>query len=406
VHRQIDRISARAVSTIKKPGRHADGGNLYLVVDPSGAKRWALIYRDRDTGRLREMGLGSLNAVGLAHARQKAAEARKLLDAGQDPIAHRNATRTAEQAAGTRFGDFADAFVTDLAPDFRNPKHIAQWRATLTNDAAALRTKPLAEIGTDDVLAVLRPIWQTKPETASRLRGRIERVLDAAIAQGLRSGANPARWRGHLKSILPAPSKLKARGHHAAMPYTEVPAFMNSLRERPATAARALEFAILTAARTGEVLGATWSEIDLKAEVWTVPAKRMKAGKEHRVPLTGRALEILRAMRGDQKKPEGYVFPGERRDQPLSSMALLMLLRRMNVTATAHGFRSSFRDWAGDKTHFHRDIAEAALAHVIGDKTEAAYRRSDALAKRRELMEAWSEFCLARDRGKVVSLRA
>jgi integrase len=394
--RQIKRLSARGVAGIEKPGRHADGGNLYLVVDPSGAKRWAFIYRDRhDNGRLRELGLGGLAAVGLADARQKAADFRKLIDAGVDPVAQRKAALIAKTAADTTFGDFADAFIADLAPGFRNAKHIAQWRSTLTNDAAPLRKKSVAAIGTADVLAVLKPIWQVKPETASRLRGRIERVLDAATAKDLRTGDNPARWRGHLKSILPAPEKLKKRGHHSAMPYAEVPAFMALLRERPAVAARALEFAILTAARTGEVLGATWAEIDLKSQLWIIPAERMKAGRPHRVPLVGRTLEIVRELKGTRKQPKGYLFAGGRPDQPLSSMALLMLLRRMKVAVTAHGFRSSFRDWAGDNTTFPRDVAEAALAHAVSDKTEAAYRRSDALAKRRELMQAWSDFCRA-----------
>lgn len=405
--REINRLSARGVTAAKKPGRHADGGNLYLVVDTSGAKRWTLLYRDRrNGGKLREMGLGSLNAVSLAEARQKAADARKLIDGGKDPIEAKKFARAAERGAATTFGDFADAFVDGLAPGFRNAKHVAQWRSTLTNDAASLRDKSVADIGTDDVLAVLKPVWTAKPETASRLRGRIERVLDAAIAQGLRDGANPARWKGHLKSILPTPEKLKARGHHSAMPVADVPAFVHDLRRRDAAAARALEFAILTAARTGEVMGATWAEIDLNAAVWTVPAERMKAAREHRVPLSGRALAILAEMKGDRQEPKGFVFAGQRRDQPLSSMAFLMLLRRMNVKTTAHGFRSSFRDWAGDHTSFPREIAEAALAHAISDKTEAAYRRGTALEKRRELMEMWARYCEGSQSAKVVLLRA
>ena len=411
--RQTNRLSARAVATLKPDPsdryarRYADGGNLYLIVDKSGAKRWALLYRDRrDGGRFREMGLGSLSAVSLAEARQKAADARKLIDAGQDPISHRRASRAAGIGAAITFGEYADRYINEtVAPRVRNEKHLAQWRSTLSNDAAALHGVSLAGIGNEDVLAVLKPIWQAKPETASRLRGRIERVLDAAIAQGLRSGANPARWHGHLKAILPAPTEIKERGHHTAMPYANVPAFMAALRERPAIAARALEFAILTAARTGEVLGVNWAELDLDAGEWTVPASRMKAKKEHRVPLSGRALEILRELKGDREQPAGFVFPGERRDQPLSSMALLMLLRRMEVTATAHGFRSSFRDWVGDKTSFPREVAEAALAHGIGDKAEAAYRRGTALEKRRELMESWASYCATpRDRENVVPL--
>jgi integrase len=253
-----------------------------------------------------------------------------------------------------------------------------------------LRSKRVDEIETGDVLEVLKPIWTEKPETASRLRGRIERVLDAAKAHGLRSGENPARWRGHLDHLLPKPAKA-SRGHHAALPYCEVPAFMRALRERDGIAARALEFAILTAARTGEVLGARWEEIDLTASTWTVPASRMKGGREHRVPLTERCLEILAELAGFRDSE--FVCPGQRRGKPLSNMALEMVLRRMDAeNATVHGFRSSFRDWAGDKTKFSREVIEAALAHVIGDKAEQAYRRGDALEKRRELMDAWAVF--------------
>ena len=245
------------------------------------------------------------------------------------------------------------------------------------------------------MLAVLQPIWQEKNETASRLRGRIERVLDAAKAKGLRTGENPARWRGHLDTLLPKRQKLQ-RGHHPAMPYTEVPAFVAELRTREAMAARALEFAILTAARSGEVLGAMWGEVDLKAEVWTVPAMRMKAGREHRVPLTAPAIAILRALealRPEDDDKGAYIFPGQRKGRPLSGMAMEMLLRRQKLEITVHGFRSSFRDWAAEETGFPREIAEAALAHVVGDATERAYRRGDALEKRRELMTAWAAHC-------------
>ncbi len=290
------------------------------------------------------------------------------------------------------FGQFADEFIEEIAPGFSNEKHIYQWRATVQTYAASLRDKPVAEIGTDDVLAVLRPIWLTKQETASRLRGRIERILDAASAKKLRAGENPARWRGNLKSLLPDP-KLATQEHLAAMPYGEVNQFMAELRDREAASARALEFVILTAARTGEVIGATWDEIDLDQRLWTVPKERMKARIEHRVPLSDRALEILLDMKSGDDNSTGSVFPGQRRDRPLSQMAMLMLLRRMKVAVTAHGFRSTFRDWAGDCTDFPRDVAEAALAHRLVDKTEAAYRRGTALEKRRDLMEAWAAFC-------------
>jgi integrase len=284
------------------------------------------------------------------------------------------------------FGAFADQLVPELAKGFRNDKHIAQWSSTLRTYAAPLRSKPIAEITTDDVLAVLQPIWTTKSETASRVRGRIERVLDAARARGLREGENPARWRGHLDHLLPKRKRL-TRGHHAALPFQQVPDFVAQLRQRDAIAARALEFVILTAARSGEVLGARWSEIDRQARIWTVPGERMKAGVEHRVPLVDRALEILDEV--EKLRRGEFIFPSFRADKPLSNMAFDALMTRMGVRATTYGFRSSFRDWAGETTTFPREVAEAALAHAVGDATERAYRRGDALEKRRALMKAW-----------------
>lgn len=385
--RQLNRLSPRAVQTIAKPGRHADGGGLYLSVGPGEARRWVFLYRWR--GRLKEMGLGGLASVGLAKARQKAAAARELVADGIDPL---EAKRSA-QAIPT-FGDMADAVVADLGPQWRNEKHRAQWAATLLNDAAALRPIAVDQIGTTEVLEALKPIWTVKPETASRLRGRIERVLDAARAKGFRSGENPARWRGHLDHLLPKRQKL-TRGHHAALPYGDVPAFVADLRERDATAALALEFAILTAARSGEVRGATWSEIDASAKVWTVPAQRMKAGRPHRVPLTTRAIEILEKVQPlTGGAPGSLVFPSAKPEKPLSDGAFARLLGRMGRAGefTPHGFRSSFRDWAGEASTFPRELAEAALAHVVGDETERAYRRGDALEKRRRMMNAWGSF--------------
>jgi integrase len=300
------------------------------------------------------------------------------------------------------FGELADETAAQLAGGFRNEKHKAQWRMTLTVYAESLRAKAVDKIETADVLAVLQPIWQEKPETASRLRGRIERVLNAAKAKGYRTGENPAAWRGHLENLLPKQPRL-SRGHHAAMPYREVPAFIAELRHRPATAARALEFCILTAARSGEALAARWDEIDLDGKVWTVPAGRTKAAREHRVPLSDRALAILREM--ETGRMSEYVFPGQRTGRPLSGMAFEMLLRRAKSPYTAHGFRSSFRDWAGNETHFARELAEHALAHVIGDKAEQAYRRDTALARRRELMDAWAKHCEGGTGDKVVVLK-
>jgi integrase len=274
-----------------------------------------------------------------------------------------------------------------MRPSWRNAKHAAQWEMTLRDYAAPLRRIPVDKVTTDDVLSVLKPVWNTKAETASRVRGRIERVLDAARAHGLRDGENPARWRGHLDQLLPRRQRL-TRGHHAAMPYAELPSFMSDLQSREGTAALALEFAILTVARSGEVLGARWDEIDFERAVWIIPAPRMKASREHRVPLCKRALEIAKTMQ--QIRNVDFVFPGHKRGKPLSVMALEMVLRRMKIThATVHGFRSAFRDWAAECTNFPNEVCEAALAHVIGNKVEAAYRRGDLFEKRRKLMEAW-----------------
>lgn len=395
----LNKLNARTVSAIVEAGRHSDGGGLYLVVDKVkksdervvGAKRWVFLYR-RD-GRLREMGLGGLTSVPLARARELAAEARANLQVGVDPIA---AKQAAPEQVPT-FGETADEFIEAMKPQFRNAKHIAQWDMTLKEYAKPLRSKAVNEITTADVLGVLKPIWQTKSETASRLRGRIERVLDAAKAKGHRTGENPALWRGHLANLLPKRNKL-TRGHHAALPYADVPGFVGNLRKRESIAARALEFTILTAARSGETFGAKWAEIDLKAAVWTVPEERMKAFREHRVPLTPRAIEILTEMANFGIATDAFVFPGRKKrgrekTAPLSATATEMVLRRMKVDVTTHGFRSSFRDWCGEVTTFPRELAEAALAHVVGDETERAYRRGDALAKRRKLMVAWANYC-------------
>jgi integrase len=391
----IGKLTARAVKT-KKPGDYADGGGLYLIVSPTLSRTW--VYRFSWLGRRPEMGLGSANAVPLADAREAAASARRLVAKGLNPIDER------KRASGVRtFGAMADEVRESLSAGFRNDKHRAQWKSTLEIYAAPLWSKPVDTVSTDDVLAVLKPIWQLKAETASRLRGRIEKVLDAAKAKGYRSGENPARWRGHLDHLLPKQSKL-VRGHHAAMPYEKVAAFIGELRQREATAALALEFCILTAARSGEVLGARWSEVDLEGKVWTVPEERMKAGRVHRVPLPGRAAAILEKLK--EAKSGDFVFPGQKPGKPLSNMAMDMILRRMKIEdATVHGFRSSFRDWSGDETSFPRDLIEVSLAHVIADKTELAYRRSDALEKRRQLMEAWAQYCSARTGATVLPLR-
>jgi integrase len=342
-------------------------------------------------GKRREMGLGSYPTISLLAARQRAEECRRQVAEGIDPIAER------KKSAPVSFGEAADQFIASMEMSFRNEKHRDQWKMTLGDAYCAdLRKRPIADIGTEDVLQVLTPIWQVKAETASRIRGRIERVLDFAAVKGWRTGENPARWRGHLKNALPARQKL-ARGHHSAMPYAEVPAFVMRLQRAEATAARALELLTLAAARSGEVLGATWTEFDLDAKVWTVPAERMKAGKEHRVPLSDRAVDLIKAQ-ADVKVGD-FVFPGEKKGKPLSPMALAMLMRRMKLGHyTIHGFRSAFRDWAGDETSYPRELAEAALAHRVGDETERAYRRSDALDRRRKLMTAWADYCLGAEK--------
>jgi integrase len=369
-------------------------------VGPGASRRWSFIFRWR--GKLKEMGLGSLSSVSLADAREKAAEARQVIARGQNPIEDRRAHNAARDTAIT-FGAFADELVRTLADGFRNEKHKAQWKMTLTRYAGPLRPLKLDAIGTGDVLAVLQPLWQSKPETASRLRGRIERVLDAAKAKGLRSGENVARWKGHLDALLPRRKRL-SRGHHKAMPYQDMSAFISRLRASESVSALALEFAILTAGRSGEVLGARWGEIDIKAKLWTVPAARMKAGREHRIPLTERAIDILQSLA--RIRTSEFVFPGQRRGKPLSVMALAMVLRRMQFgDVTVHGFRSAFRDWAGNETSFPREVAEGALAHTVGDMTERAYRRSDALEKRRKLMASWAGFIEPRVGGNVVPLK-
>lgn len=398
--RTLNKLAARTAETMTEPGRHSDGGGLYLDIDGTGRRRWLFLFTRN--GKRTEMGLGAAGKGGvtLAAARAAATDARAVLAQGGDPRAERDAARAAERPAIPTFGKFADELVTTLKTGFSNEKHIYQWEQTLGDGyCGAIRGKLVSEIDTADVLEVLKPVWTKKQETASRLRGRIEKVLDAAKAQGFRTGENPARWRGHLVNLLPRRQKLTARGHQPAMPFEKVPEFVGRLRDRDAITSRALEFLILTAARSGEVCGATWSEIDTTAKLWTIPAERMKARKPHRVPLTDRALAIIAEMKrlrletGGATAPDAFVFPGGRAGRPLSNMAFKQLLDRMDVTGIVpHGFRSSFRDWCGECTPFPREVAEAALAHIVGNAVEQAYRRGDALEKRRKLMEAWEGF--------------
>jgi integrase len=402
------------------PGRYGDGNGLYLYVRSADARFWLFRYTPRGR-KMREMGLGragaDLAAVSLSDARARAAELHKLVRAGIDPLVQREAaavaTAAAVQNAAVRSITFrvaAERYLDAHADAWRNPKHRAQWRSTLDTYAHPhIGDLPTGEVGTEHVLAALEPIWRCKAETAARVRGRIESVLDYATARGWRGGENPARWRGHLANLLPARSKVAPVEHHAALPWAEMGAFIEALRNQAGVAARALELGILTAARTGEVLGARWGEIDMLTKVWTVPARRMKAAREHRVPLSAPALVIV----GDMAKlridgsRDAYVFPGVQPGRPLSIMAMAMVLRRMRRNdLTVHGFRSSFRDWTAEATGYAREVAEAALAHALGDKVEAAYRRGDLFEKRRRLMEDWATFCSRRDGpGDVLPLR-
>ena len=396
--RILNRLSDRAVRNATEPGRYADGGNLYLHVRTGGSRQWVFFYRWQ--GKLREMSLGGYPDFLLKEARQRAEAARTVAKQGIDPLDAKREAATKSAAAKT-FGVFATELLDTIESGFRNEKHRWQWRQTLTAHCGPIWDTPIDRVDTDGVLACIQPLWDTKQETASRLRGRIERILDAAKAKRLRSGENPAAWRGNLKLLLPKSSKL-ARGHHPALPYTEMPTFVADVRSREAMAATALEFTILTAARTGEVLGATWNEIDLDAALWTVPGVRMKAGSEHRVPLCKRAVEVLRGLA--ETKTGTLVFPGPRAAKPLSNMSMIMLLRRMGKgDLTVHGFRSAFADWASEVSSFSAETREAALAHQISNKVEVAYRRGDALEKRRAMMEAWAQWCEPRENANVIA---
>lgn len=395
------------------PGRYGDGAGLYLLVrEPKNGgppMRW-WVFRWVRNGKMREMGLGAAwgrTAVSLVEARSKARSLYDVVRNGGDPLAEKAATKASQLVAAAKAVTFkteAERYIAAQEPGWRNAKHAAQWASTLETYAyPVIGSVPVSDINVPLVLKVLEPIWSTKPETAGRVRGRIEAVLDAAKARGHSEGENPARWKGNLDHLLPARAKVKKPEHHAALPYTQIGAFMARLREQEGTAARALEFAILTAARTGEVIGATWKEIDLSEKIWIVPPARMKAGREHRVPLSERAIEII------GWENAGYVFSSVSPDQPLSNMALLMLLRRMGQSdVTVHGFRSAFRDWAAERTNYPSEVAEMALAHTVGDKVEAAYRRGDLFEKRRLLANDWAKFCATPERkggNNIVPLR-
>lgn len=390
-----NRLTAREVDGLTKPGRYGDGDGLYLVVARDGSRKWVYRYSRgaRGAAKVVDLGLGAVATTSLRTAREKADACRQAIARGEDPKAAR------APAASKTFGACADDFIAAREDGWRNAKHVAQWRMTLGDTyCRTLRARPVRDVSTDDVLAVLRPIWSAKPETASRIRGRIERVLDAAKVANHRSGDNPARWRGHLDMILPKSATL-SRGHHAALPWMEMPDFMARLRSRDGLSARCLEFTILTAARTIEAIAARWEEV--RGDLWIVPPERMKGGREHRVPLSPRALAVIAPLR---ELGSEWIFPGDVDGAHLSNMAMLNLISADRLTV--HGFRSTFRDWVSDATDFPEELAEIALAHTIRSKTERAYRRRDALAKRRQMMVAWERYCLGATAPVPITLAA
>ena len=405
--RKTDRLNALQVGKLTKPGYYCDGAGLYLQVAPSGSKSWIMRYVL--AGKPREMGLGSFVTFSLAEARQRAREKRQLLADGIDPIAAKREATLQKSLADANiitFDKAAAAFIEANSSGWRNAKHGEQWRNTLATYASPVIGKlPVSEVTTALVMRILEPIWSTKTETATRLRGRIEKVLDWAKVQGYRTGENPAAWRGHLQQALPKPSKVADAGHHAALPWADIGAFMQQLRAMTGLGALAAELVILTATRTSEVLNATWTEFDLDAGLWTIPKERMKGFREHRVPLSDAAMAVL-AKAQAESTGGAYVFTNAK-GNALSNMVCLQTLKRMGrPELTVHGFRSTFRDWCSESTSYPRDVCEMALAHAIEDKSEAAYRRGDLLEKRRALMADWGVYCyMVRTPGEVVPIR-
>lgn len=398
--RGIHRLSATRVQRLNKTGRYGDGLGLWLQVSKADkeqehvTKSWVFQFVSPATGKIRQYGLGSLHVVSLAAARELAQEAGKLVRLGVDPIEKKiedKRERLLEAANTITFKEACEKYIASQEAGWKNEKHKAQWRSTLTTHAAALSDLPVSRIDTPEVLRVLEPIWQTKPETASRLRARIERVLSWAMSHGKRKkGDNPARWKGHLSNLLAKPSGLKNVRHHPALPFDELPGFMVELRRLKSVSAKALEFLILCASRTGEVIGARWPEINLDDKIWVIPAERMKTGKEHRVPLSDAAVTLLKKL--PREDESSHVFIGGRAGQPLSNMALLELMRGMKPGYVPHGFRATFKTWAGDRTAFPNHVVEQALAHTIGNAVERAYQRGTLFEKRRKLMDAWAKF--------------
>jgi integrase len=391
----MTKLTARDIQTLSAPGYYGAGQvpGLYLCIAKGGSKSW--IYRYQMNGRRRDMGIGSTATFTLAEARDKAFELRRGVARGIDPIDAKRQGRAAaglDKARAMTFRECADAYITVHRAGWRSAKHAEAWPQSLEAFVyPTLGDLPVGAVDVGLVMKAVEPIWTTKPETASRVRGRIESILDWATARGYRTGENPARWRGHLENLLPKTAKVRRVEHHAALPYADVGAFLIELRQQDTVSARALEFAILTAARTGQVIGAQWSEISIADRLWVVPAKRMKASREHRVPLSDAAMAIVEKMAA--VRHSDFLFPGLKAGQGLGERTVLKLIGRMRPDSTVHGFRSSFRDWCAERTNFDRDTAELALAHAVGDRVEAAYRRGDLFAKRRQLMDAWAKFC-------------
>jgi len=392
------KLSPRYIKEESKPGTYGDGDGLYLQIAKSGSKSW--IYRYQINKHRRWLGLGGFPGVSLAKARKEKDRYKLSVKAGIDPIQEKEANKTVLEnekkkgiALKQTFSLCAEAYIESKEPEWKNRKHVQQWRNTLKTYASpVIGELPTAEIDLDHILQVLNPIWLEKTETATRVRNRIELVLDYATVKGYRSGQNPARWRGNLDKLLPKPSKIKKVKHHPALPYEDIPAFMATLNARKELAAKALVFTILTAARTSESLGATWDEIDLEKNTWVIPASRMKVEKEHRIPLSVPVIALLGELKADKKNQ--FIFPGLKRDKPLSNMAMANVLKRMErPDLTVHGFRSTFRDWVAERTNFPQRVAETALAHRLKDGAEAAYQRGDLLEKRKELMEVWADYC-------------
>lgn len=398
-------LTARKVETTKAPGAYADGGGLYLQVATSGAKSW--IFRYTFAGRRRDMGLGSVATIGLADARTRALEQRRLVMAGTDPIEAKRASKAALAASVVKlvtFKECAVAYIATMKAGWKNAKHAGQWTSTLETYAfPILGGVAIDAVDTQLVLRVIEPLWSKKTETASRLRGRIEAILDYAKTRGMRAGENPARWKGHLDQVLPTRGAVAKVEHHRSMAYEEMPNFWPRLQIQDGLSARALELCILTATRSGEVLGARWEEIDLDSGVWTIPSMRMKAGLEHRIPLSLVAVELLKKLAAIRMNE--FVFPGQMPKRPLSGMAMTMVLRRMKAEATAHGFRATFRTWIADQTRYSHEVAEAALAHTIGDKVVVAYQRGDLFEKRRNLMDDWATFLEQGQSFKLLSIQ-